>query len=290
MSLPNIRSQPENYSHENPTMNAYLILCHRAPTHILTLAQRHPTEQYYIHYDAKAPLIKLDSLKNQLNIHIVRNRIDVNWGGFSMIEATLVLIQAALANKNNRHFHLMSGDCVPLKTPEQLAQICQMQPENTVWLHSKNTPHLRYRTRFNAPHADTKWQRKLIGKILTRSLKIADKLIPSSETCLSGSQWFSANRAALQILFNESLGDPTAFFEKKLVPDEHFFQHIVAQNSGSLNHINDNHRFIRFAENANHPDALTLDDLWAAQRQDFWFARKVSPENIERFLQYETQL
>lgn len=222
MSLPNIRSQPENYSHENPTMNAYLILCHRAPPHSHARATP-PTEQYYIHYDAKAPLIKLDSLKNQLNIHIVRNRIDVNWGGFSMIEATLVLIQAALANKNNRHFHLMSGDCVPLKTPEQLAQICQMQPENTVWLHSKNTPHLRYRTRFNAPHADTKWQRKLIGKILTRSLKIADKLIPSSETCLSGSQWFSANRAALQILFNESLGDPTAFFEKNSCQMNTFF-------------------------------------------------------------------
>ncbi|ULJ62145.1 beta-1,6-N-acetylglucosaminyltransferase [Wielerella bovis] len=268
--------------------NAYLILCHLPPLHIRTLALRHPNAHYYLHYDARAPLIKLDSLKNLPNVHILRHRIAVNWGGFSMIEATLALFQAALSNKNNQYFHLISGDCVPLVSPEQLAEQCAMQPENTIWLHSENTPHLRYRTRFNAPHADTTWQRHFIGKILTRSLKIADKILPSKEICLSGSQWFSANRAALQLLFNESLGDATAYFEKKLVPDEHFFQYIVAQNIDKFHHINQNKRLIRFADaTANHPDFLTLDDLWAAQREGAWFARKVSAEHIARFLQYE---
>ena len=271
-------------------MNAYLILCHRAPHHLATLALRHPNAHYYIHYDARAPLIKLNKLTPLPNVHILRHRIAVNWGGFSMIEATLALFQAALSNKNNQHFHLISGDCVPLKSPEQLAAECQKQPENTIWLHSNPAPHLRYRTRFKAPHADTAWQRNLLGKLLTCGLKIADKILPSNEVCLSGSQWFSANRAALHTLFNESLGDATAHFEKKLVPDEHFFQYIVAQNAEKFHHINDNRRYIRFADGANHPDFLTLDDLWAAQREDFWFARKVSDKHQERFLTYEKQV
>lgn len=269
---------------------AYLMLCHQPPIHLLTWAQRHPTCHYYLHYDAKAPFIKLAPLKNQSNIHIIRHRININWGGFSMIEATLALMQAALANKNNQHFHLISGNCAPLLSPEAISAQCQQQPENTLWLDSQISPHLRYRTRFNAPHADTTWQRKPLGKLLTYSLKIADKILPNQENCLSGSQWFSANRTAMQLLFNASLGDATSHFEKKLVPDEHFFQHIAHQLSGSLNHINHNQRFIRFPQDANHPDFLTLDDLWSAQKQGAWFARKVTPENLTRWLQYETQI
>lgn len=271
-------------------MNAYLILCHHAPMHILVQAQRHRKSQFYLHYDAKSPLIKLDKLTNEPNIHLIRHRIDVHWGGFSMIEATLALIQAALANKDNHYFHLISGDCAPLLTPEQLANECAQQPQNTVWLTSQNTPHLRYRTRFNAPHADTNWQRNVYGKFLTFCLKLMDKLLPSKEICLSGSQWFSANRAALSILFDESLGEAAAHFEKKLVPDEHFFQYIVAKNAEKFNHINNNYRFIRFSAGANHPDFLTLDELQEAKKSGAWFARKVPPEQMIRWLNDETRI
>ena len=48
------------------TRTAFLILCHRPPHHIATLAARHPDARYYIHYDAKSPLSALSgSLKHQ---------------------------------------------------------------------------------------------------------------------------------------------------------------------------------------------------------------------------------
>lgn len=267
-------------------MTTYLILSHRPLPHIAIHAARHPQAHYYIHHDAKSPSLT-GSLTTLPNVHLISHRIRVNWGGFTMIEATLALIQAALANSSTRHYHLISGDCAMLQSPQTLAAQCQTQPENTLWLHSQPSPQLRYRTRFNAPHADTAWQRSLIGKLLTRSLKIADRILPSRQICLAGSQWFSANRTALKLLFDHSLGDNATLFEKKLVPDEHFFQHIAHQLAGSLNHINANHRHIRFAQGANHPDTLSLDELWAAKKNGAWFARKVSPENQTRWLQYE---
>jgi hypothetical protein len=271
-------------------MNAFLILCHKPPLHLSILAQRHSDVQFYVHYDAKSPLIKLDNLKNISNIHLIRHRIAINWGGFSMIEATLALFQAALSNKNNQYFHLINGDCVPLVSPEKLAEECSKHAANTIWLNSENRPNLRYRTRFNAIHADTAWQQQFVGEALTFCLKWADKLLPNKEICLTGSQWFSANRAALQILFNESLGDAATFFEKKLMPQEHFFQYLVAHNQDKLNHINNNHQYVRFSNHATSPDFLILDHLWQAMRDGFWFAQNVSPENILRFFQYETDL
>lgn len=270
--------------------HAYLILCHQAPRHIATLALRHPEHHYYIHCDQKAALSPLQCLQTHDNVHILNNRITVNWGGFSMILATLNLFQAALSRQQNRYFHLMSGSCVPLVSPEFLSAQFQQHGDNCLFLQCENTPHLRYRTRFNAPHADTRWQRHFIGKALTKLMKFADQICPTSQNCFSGSQWFSADRTALQTLFNESLGDVATFFEKKLVPDEHFFQYIVQKLPEKFNLINDNHRFIRFEQGANHPDFLSLDDLWAARQNGAWFARKVSPQNIARFLEYEPEL
>ncbi len=267
--------------------HAFLILCHRVPRHIATLALQYPEHHYYIHYDAKLPINQLDCLQNYHNIHILNNRINIHWGDFSMILATLNLMQSALAHKDNRYFHLMSGDCVPLLSPDALtAQMAQF-PEKSVFLQCQNVPRLRHRARFNAPHADTRWQRSLIGKILTKIIQLADYLIPSEQIGWQGSQWFSADRPALQILFNESLAEPADYFAKKLVPDEHFFQYIVKMLPEQFNLVENNHRFIRFNHHANHPDFLNLDELWQARRDGYWFARKATPETLARFLIYE---
>lgn len=267
--------------------HAYLILCHTPPHHIAILATKHPQHHYYIHYDLKYSISALNHLKNYTNIHILNNRIRINWGGFSMILATLNLFQAALALPQNQYFHLMSGDCVPLMPPEKLSEILHRYPDNSLFLECKNQPHLRYRIRFHAPHADSAWQRHLIGKILTKMMQLADYLIPSQQLVWHGSQWFSASRKALQFLFNEALGEPSDFFSKKLVPDEHFFQYIAQMQPEKLNLINNNHRFIIFQHNSNHPDFLSLEHLRVAKQNGYWFARKVRPQNIAYFLEYE---
>lgn len=270
--------------------HAYLILCHTPPYHIATLAACHPEHHYYIHYDLKCSMTKLDFLRNLANVHILSNRVSVNWGGFSMILATLNLFQAALSHPHNRYFHLMSGDCAPLATAETIEAEFAQYGNNTLFLQCENVPHLRYRLRFSAPHADTTWQRSFIGKILTKIMQLADKIVPSQQMAWQGSQWFSADRTALQMLFDASLGEPSDYFAKKLVPDEHFFQYIVTELLPETCHfINNNHRFVRIPVGGNHADFLSLDELWAAQRNGAWFARKVSPEHMARFLHYETE-
>ena len=78
-------------------MTTYLILSHQPLPHIAAHAARHPQAHYYIHHDAQSPRLT-GSLTTLPNVHLISHRIRINWGGFTMIEATLALIQAALAN------------------------------------------------------------------------------------------------------------------------------------------------------------------------------------------------
>ena len=76
-------------------MTTYLILSHHPLPHIAVHAARHPQAHYYIHHDAQSPRLT-GSLTTLPNVHLISHRIRINWGGFTMIEATLALIQAAL--------------------------------------------------------------------------------------------------------------------------------------------------------------------------------------------------
>ena len=175
---------------------AHLLLCHTPPHHLPLMAQRAPQHHFYVHYDAKSDAGGIAFLHGLPNVSVLPQRIDVRWGGFSMIEATLALMQAALAQPQHQYFHLMSGDCLPLQTPEAIERQMAAVGAGCLFLTCENVPRLRYRVRFSLPHADTSWQRSLTGKCLTKAAQCADRLLPSRQAAWAGSQWFSADRAA----------------------------------------------------------------------------------------------
>lgn len=258
---------------------AFLLLCHRPPRHLADWAGRHPDSHFYLHYDAKADAAALDFLNGLSNVHLLAQHIDIRWAGFSMVQAMLLLLEAALARADNQSFHFMSGDCLPLQPLSFIAAECAAAADNTLWIDSRPTPRLRYRIRFDTPHADTAWQRSLSGKLLTKGFQAADRLLPSRRKCFAGSQWFSGNRAAIRLLVTHAAA-AVPDFRRKLCPDEHFFQTLAEAHAAELTLVRDNRRYIRFAGSANHPDWLNQADLSAACQQGYWFARKVSPELI----------
>ena len=180
--------------------SAFLILCHRPPLYWLRLAERHPEIRLLLHYDAKADIGALPPLPP--NARLLPQRVNIRWAGFSMVEATLHLMRAALADADIRFVHLVSGNCMLLNTPEQIECEFAALPRGSLLLECHAEPRLRYRVRFNTPHADTAWQRRLPGKLLTKAFQAADKILPAAQTAYAGSQWFSADRAALAALLN----------------------------------------------------------------------------------------
>lgn len=259
---------------------AYVLLTHKNINHIYKLASEMPDANFYIHLDLKTD-IKLIKNNNISNVYFIEDRMDIKWAGFSMVQATLNLIKYALKHdKKNEYFHLISGDDVILNNKN-------IWHDSQIFMECRESKEHQYRVRFDTPHADTKYQRTLLGKALTQFYKKMDKLLPTKEKFYFGSQWFSIRRNELETLMNSITGNDLNFFRKKLCPDEHFFQYLIVKNK-MLDKISTygNKRFIKFDSNfqrGSSPIFLNTDQLINARKQNYWFARKVEPQEMQKF-------
>ena len=261
---------------------AYILLTHKNIDHIYQLASGMPYANFYIHIDLKADLT---AIKTQYtpNVFFLEKRVDIKWAGFSMIQATINLIEYALQHdKKNEFFHLISGDDVILNK-------YNIWDDNQIFMECRESKEHRYRVRFNTPHADTAYQRTFIGKALTQFYKKLDRLLPIRGKFYFGSQWFSIRRNELEILMTSITGNDLNFFRKKLCPDEHFFQYLVVKNNLLANLSKDgNKRFIHFDlsfQRGSSPIFLDYEQLILAKKNQFWLARKVEPKEMQKFYQ-----
>lgn len=79
---------------------AYLILCHMDPMHIKRLTDKITNStgaEAFVHVDGKCNVNPFEqALKANSHVHILNQRVCVNWGGYSSIEATVNLLKAAI--------------------------------------------------------------------------------------------------------------------------------------------------------------------------------------------------
>ena len=264
--------------------NAFLILTHKPVEHIYAYAKFYHDSNFYVHVDKKTD-IRLINTKKMNNVYFLEDsdRVDITWAGFSMVQATLNLINFSLNHDSeNSFFHLISGDDVIFQAFD-----CIEFDVNKIYMECYESPRHRYRVRFNTPHADTNHQRKIYGKALTFLYKIFDKIIPSNDKCYFGSQWFSIARHDLECILLSVTEDFKDFYRHKLCPDEHFFQYLII-NNGMVDKITDNRRYIVFDDNYQHgssPIFLDLETLNNLNDKKYWFSRKVEPQVILKFLE-----
>jgi len=258
-----------------------LIQAHKDIDYFLEFARLNEQINFYVHMDKKS---NFSSTTSQKNIFFVENSINVNWGGWSQVEATLLLFELALQNEENYYFHLCSGEDVILQSFSEIEYQWQNKFINSAMMEASYSAAHQYRMRYNQIHADTEWQRNLLGKALTKLYKYMNILTPSSHYPLYGSQWFSVARNQALLITSASV-EYKDFFKKKLCPDEHFFQLLTLEKNIPIS--NNNRRFIVFKEqynNGNSPLYLSIESLLSARESKFWFARKVKKDIALNFL------
>lgn len=107
--------------------HAYLILTHKNDYTVKSLLKLldYPENDIYVHMDLKETQYcenDFASILHKSNIFFTK-RTSVTWGGFSLINATLELLELALHNEEKySYYHLLSGQDLPLKSQEYIHQ------------------------------------------------------------------------------------------------------------------------------------------------------------------------
>ena len=101
--------------------HAYLILAHHEFTLLQTLIAclDDRRNDIYVHIDKKVKdLPELHT--NHANLRVLKNRTDIRWADFSMVEAEFSLFESARQNGPYQYYHLLSGVDLPLKSQDYI--------------------------------------------------------------------------------------------------------------------------------------------------------------------------
>ena len=97
---------------------AYLIVAHHQPEHLARLIQALDDQHsyFFVHIDGKVGLAPFQAaVPVRDNIIFVANRVVVEWGKLSVIEAILSAVRAALASGPFTYYTVLSGSDYPIK-------------------------------------------------------------------------------------------------------------------------------------------------------------------------------
>ena len=274
---------------------AFILLCHKDPDAIIRQALSLTAVGDYIaiHFDASADAAAFKTIQTALgdhpNVTFARKRIKCGWGEWSLVQASLYAVEAAVeAFPRATHFYMLSGDCQAIKTAEYAhAYLDRFECDfiesfdffESDWIKTgMKEERLIYRHYLN--ERNNKW-------LFYKSLELQKRFglsreIPEDLEIQIGSQWWCLRRNTIEAIleFIKSRSDVKRFFSTTWIPDETFFQtlvrHLVPEQEIECRTLT----FLMFSDYGM-PVTFYNDHFDLLLSQDFLFARKISPEALE---------
>jgi hypothetical protein len=211
----------------------YLILAHADYRHLDSLINALDDKDvfFFIHIDKKA---KVHYQNSKNNVFILKERITVNWGGFSMVEATLNLMEFAVRTINEGYYCLISGGDYPIKNNDFVKEALSKNCEYIDILPAplQNKPMKRFKFLYFDIDRRNKNLSYYFYTIVERSLRILYGKRDMPFEIFVGSQWFALTKECVDYILNTIKNRPEyiRFFRYTLVPDEAFFQTIIGNS------------------------------------------------------------
>ena len=270
---------------------AFILLTHKDPEGVIAQAERLTSTGDFvaIHYDKRSPRADYERITNALERNpqvIFAKRFNCGWGEWSLVEATLAALRGSYeAFPEATHFYLLSGDCMPTKSAQyahqvlddaQIDYIESFDFMNSGWIKTGiKQERLIYRHFFN--ERKQKW-------LFYRSMQLQawlglEREIPHDIEMMIGSQWWCLRRSTVGAVleFCAERPDVMRFFRTTWIPDETFFQtivrHVVPEKEINPRTLT----FLMFTDYGM-PVTFYNDHHDLLLGQDFFFARKISPE------------
>ena len=123
------------------TRIAFILLCHKDPDAVIAQAERLTASGDFVavHFDGRSDIEDYRQIENALshnaNVMMAPRRVRCGWGEWSLVEATLVTLQAAYEQfVTATHFYMVSGDCMPTKSAHYAHKM--LEPAGTDYIES----------------------------------------------------------------------------------------------------------------------------------------------------------
>jgi hypothetical protein len=261
---------------------AYLIRAHYAPAQLGRLVDRLDSENaaFFIHISARTSggthSKMQQAVGERANVQWVE-RVATYYAGFSLVQSTIVGLQAIAAAEPTSHTVILSGQDYPARPTPEIEQFFQQQPGKSFVEH------------FVLPVAD-KWPGEHGGldriryryferinyKTRTLRLPILRRRFPPGLQPYGGGAWCALSHDAVRYItsFVDQKPDVVRFFRHVKIPDE-IFMHTVLLNSPLRDTVvgNDVH-YIDWSHGGAHPKTLGTEDYDRILESGKLFARK----------------
>ncbi|RNF32816.1 DUF5928 domain-containing protein [Paracoccus methylarcula] len=277
------------------TRIAFILLTHKDPEGVIAQARRLTATGDFvsIHFDASAPERYFErihsALKDDPGVTFAKRRLKCGWGEWSLVAATLLAVEAAVeAFPEATHFYMLSGDCMPVKSGEYAHDFLARHDGDFIesfdffdsdWIKTGiKEERLIYRHFFN----ERKYKWLFYTSLdLQRRFRLR-RNIPSDLQIMIGSQWWCLRRQTILNLLNfcRERRDMMRFFATTWIPDETFFQTLVAHLVPKTEIHRRTLTFLMFTDYGM-PATFYNDHYDLLLRQDYLFARKISAEALE---------
>ena len=271
---------------------AYILLCHKDPLAIIKQAERLTAAGDYmsLHFAARADARAFAQIRSALadnpNVTFAHRRIKCGWGEWSLVQATLYAVEAAVkAFPRATHFYMLSGDCMAIKSAEYTHKFLDENDADFIesfdyfesdWIKTGfKEERLIYRHYFN----ERKHKKLFYASFNAQKRLGLTREVPADLQVMIGSQWWCLRRRTIEWVldFTRKRRDVMRFFRTTWIPDETFFQTIVRHLVPEEEIRTRTLTFLMFTDYGM-PVTFYDDHYELLLAQDFLFARKISPE------------
>lgn len=249
---------------------------------------------FFIFVDQKTKVSLNDVLIYKARYSLIRevSSVRVNWGGFSLIQATINLLKSAVPEEYD-YYHFMSGSDFPIKNAKQIGAFFEKnRGYEFVNFAPEDYEFAKWKCEYRHIFVDNRYYRhSKVLKVINHGFVLAQKLLgirKKQDRLYHGSEFFSITHSLAQYVIDNEQKIRKSY-RAAIAADEVFVQTLIMhsefnkkifhfeQDDGNAYYIDWNHR------QGNSPKTLDLSDIAdiVDLPEQYCFARKFSDDNIE---------
>ncbi|HEY8954762.1 beta-1,6-N-acetylglucosaminyltransferase [Chitinophaga sp.] len=270
---------------------AILIIAHKNFEQLVRLVRSLTTKSgnaevtVYLHIDSDA-LISLDELAarfpDDANVFFIEPRTKLNWGGFSITNLTINLLNTAVNHTRHDYYCLISGMDFPLRPIEDLANYLLLNNGKEYIECFPMPDKMGLEGNGGMDRIDYYWLVDDIGIkkseafVAAQAAEKKKRLLPCNLTPFYGSTWFTLTHDCVESILSKLSKYPAIleFFRYTYISDELLIPTLVMNSSFADKVQHNNLRYINWTDGPEWPRVFRKENFDELVSCGSFFARK----------------